>query len=65
MEYYIESYKNGNQTGAGGQKPEEENVLYISNRFILIGTKLGMASDNLKQIMLQNIPVITEFRKQY
>jgi len=65
MEYYLESYKNGNKTGAGAQKPEEENIFYISPRFILIGTKLGMASDNVKAIMVENRPIMKEFREKY
>ena len=52
MQYYIESYQNGNKTGAGAQKPDDENIIYISPRFILIGTKLGMVNDNAKQIIL-------------
>ena len=65
MEYYLESYKNGNKTGAGGQTPEDENILYISPRFILIGTKLGMESNNVKAIMVENRAIIKEFREKY
>ena len=65
MEYYLESYKSGNKTGAGAQKPEEEDILYISPRFILIGTKLGMASDNVMAIMVENRSILKEFREKY
>ena len=40
MQYYLESYEAGNPMDMEGEK-----LRYLSKRFILVGTKLGCASE--------------------
>ncbi len=44
---------------------EGEKLRYLSERFILIGTKLGCASEHAINIIKENMPIIKEFREQY
>lgn len=50
MQYYLESYEAGNSMDMQG-----ETLRYLSKRFILIGAKLGCATDFVKDIITENI----------
>lgn len=60
MAYYLEAYENGNPMDMEGEK-----LRYLSPRFILVGTKLGCATDYVPSILKENMPIIKEFRKLY
>ena len=60
MQYYLESYRAGNPMDMEG-----EVLRYLSKRFILVGTKLGCATDFVKDIITENMPILKEFREQY
>jgi hypothetical protein len=55
MTWHIESYKI--------KKPEE--LKYLSERFILIDTKLGIATQFVPQLLLELDEVLQGFRKWY
>ena len=44
MQFYIESYSNGNPLENTSDNEEENKMNYLSERFILIGTKLGVGT---------------------
>ena len=44
---------------------EGEKLRYLSKRFILVGTKLGCATDYISQIINENMSIIREFRVLY
>ena len=60
MTYYLESYRAGNPMDMEGEK-----LRYLSKRFILVGSKLGCATEYVKDIVVENMGAIKEFRKQY
>ena len=37
---------------------EGETLHYISKRFILVGTKLGLATDYVVDVLRENMPII-------
>lgn len=66
MQFYIESYKNGNgRHSSQDADKEKEKLVYFSERFLLIDTKLGVASDYAETIIKENMPVLKEFRSQF
>ena len=60
MEYYLQSYEDGNDMDMEGEK-----LRYLSKRFILVGTKLGCATAFVPEIVRENMPIIKQFREQY
>ena len=60
MQYYVESHAAGNV-----MEQEGEKLRYLSHRFILMGTKLGCATDYVADTVAENLPVIREFRALY
>ena len=55
MQFYIESYKHGNgRHSSGSAEKEKEKLIYLSERFLLIDTKLGVASDFADNIIIEN-----------
>ena len=60
MEYYLQSYEDGNDMDMEG-----EELRYLSMRFILVGTKLGCATEFVPNIIRENSPIIKQFREQY
>ena len=60
MEFYLQSYEAGNPMDMEG-----ETLRYLSKRFILIGTKLGCATDYIAEIVRENMVIIKEFRNLY
>jgi hypothetical protein len=44
---------------------EGEKLRYLSKRFILVGRKLGCATDYISQIINENMSIIREFRVLY
>ena len=58
MQYYLESFAQGNTMDLEGEK-----LKYLSERFILVGTKLGCASQFVCDLIRENTPIINEFRK--
>lgn len=58
MQYYLESLRAGNSMDIEGEK-----LRYISKRFILMGPKLGCATEYVDDIVTQNVGTIKEFRK--
>ena len=57
MEYYLQSYEDGNDMDMEG-----EQLHYLSKRFILMGTKLGCATEFVPDIIRENTEILKEFR---
>ena len=44
---------------------EGETLRYLSKRFILVGTKLGCATQYVPEIIKENLPIVKQFRELY
>lgn len=60
MQYYLQSYEDGNDMEMEGQE-----LRYLSKRFILVGTKLGCATEFVPDILRENMPIIKQFRQEF
>ena len=65
MQFYIESYLHGNPMEQNSKDKADDVMNYLSSRFILIGNKLGVGTEYVKDILNENYAIIKDFRLHY